>query len=157
MNAPPSPVLSVEEARQLRASGQWQALVERALPLPDDELLREPELAFLLAVGCRRTGRTARALELLAGVEPEARRRADRRLLAEAVNLAGIALWESGRAAEAEARFGELLESAAEWGDEEATARARSLASSFSETTKISDRANAVRWRSWSSPCSACW
>ena len=124
MNAPPSPVLSVEEARQLRASGQWQALVERALPLPDDELLREPELAFLLAVGCRRTGRTARALELLAGVEPEARRRADRRLLAEAVNLAGIALGESGRAAEAEARFGELLESAAEWGDEEATARA---------------------------------
>ncbi|HSU14036.1 tetratricopeptide repeat protein [Longimicrobium sp.] len=124
MDAPTAPVLSLDEARALRASGQWQPLAERTTALGDEELFREPELAFLSAVGHRRIGRTTRALELLRQVEPEARRRGDQRLLAEVVNLTGIVLWESGRSAEAEVRFGELLESAVEWGDEEATARA---------------------------------
>jgi len=119
-----SPALSVEEARALRAAGEWQALVDRASTLPGDELLREPEIALHCAVGFRRVGQTAHALELARQIEPEVRRHGDRRLIADVVNLTGVALWESGRSAEAEVRFGELLESAVEWDNEEATANA---------------------------------
>jgi len=75
-------------------------------------------------VGFRRVGQTAHALELARQIEPEVRRHGDRRLIADVVNLTGVALWESGRSAEAEVRFGELLESAVEWDNEEATANA---------------------------------
>jgi tetratricopeptide (TPR) repeat protein len=124
MDLPTAPVLAVEQARALRAAGQWQLLLERTAALGDEALFAEPELAFLHAVALRRVGRTTRALEVLRLVEPEARRRGDQRLIAEVVNLTGIVLWESGKAAEAEVRFGELLESASERDDEEGTARA---------------------------------
>lgn len=114
----------VLKARMLRAAGAWQALVELAAPLPDEALYADPELAFLYAVGCRRTGDPARALEVLARIEPEARRRNDRILLTDALNLAGIALWESGETAAAEDRFAGLLEAAIAWNDEESVARA---------------------------------
>jgi tetratricopeptide (TPR) repeat protein len=123
VNAPLQPPLTLDEARALRAAGEWQALLDRTLSLGED-VFREPEMAFLLAVGLRRTGRTSRALETLARVEPEVRRRGDRWTLGEVINLRGIAQWESGRAGEAEATFGELLEAATEWGDEESTSRA---------------------------------
>jgi tetratricopeptide (TPR) repeat protein len=116
--------LSVDEARALRASGGWQELVNRAAALPVDELFAEPELAFLAAVGYRRIGETSRALELLARVEPEARRRGERRLLLEVINLVGNALFESGRMADAEERYSELLETSTTWDDEEGKARA---------------------------------
>lgn len=81
-------------------------------------------MAYLYAVACRRVGQTTHALALGQELEPEARRRGDRRLLGDAINLVGVALWESGRAAEAEERFGELLGLAVDWGSEEATANA---------------------------------
>ncbi|MFL5538945.1 MAG: tetratricopeptide repeat protein [Longimicrobiaceae bacterium] len=119
----PSP-LSLDEARALRASAQWQALVDRLGSMPTEELYAEPELAFLAAVGYRRTGETATALRMLERVEPEARRRGDRRLIGEVINLAGNALFESGRADEAEARFAELLDVSSQWDDDEGKARA---------------------------------
>jgi tetratricopeptide (TPR) repeat protein len=119
----PSP-LSLEEARALRASGRWQALVDRAASTAAEALFAEPELAFLAAVGYRRTGATSTALRMLERVEPEARRRGDRRLIGEVINLAGNALFESGRADEAEARFAELLDVSSQWDDDEGKARA---------------------------------
>jgi tetratricopeptide (TPR) repeat protein len=124
VNSPASPSLSVDDAHALRAAGEWQALVDRAESFSDEELFREPELAYLYAVACRRVGQTARALSLGSELEPEARRRGDRRLLGNAINLVGVALWESGRADQAEERFGELLGLAADWGNEESTANA---------------------------------
>jgi tetratricopeptide (TPR) repeat protein len=120
----PPPGLTVAEARALRAAGEWQSLVDRAATLPEEELMADAELAFLYAVGCRRTGRPLRALEVLERVEPAVRRRGDRPLLAETVNLVGICLWESGRVVEAEDRFAELLDSATAWQDEVSIARA---------------------------------
>ncbi|HEX5725975.1 MAG TPA: tetratricopeptide repeat protein [Longimicrobiaceae bacterium] len=116
--------LTVEEARSLRAKGEWQALVERAKPMSENELFADPELALLYAVGCRRVGDTGRALAVAGRVEGEARRRGDRVLVAETVNLIGNALFESGRMEEARARYEELLESASQWHDEEYSARA---------------------------------
>jgi tetratricopeptide (TPR) repeat protein len=122
VSAPVSPPLSLEEARALRSAGEWQSLVERAALLGEDELLAEPEVALHYAVACRRVGQTQRALELARRLEPEVRRRGDRRLIGDVVNVTGVALWESGRAAEAEVRFGELLDSATEWGNEDTVA-----------------------------------
>ncbi|HYH81162.1 MAG TPA: tetratricopeptide repeat protein, partial [Longimicrobium sp.] len=119
MSAPVSPALSVEEARALRAAGDWPALVRRTAVLTDEELLVEPELALHAAVASRRVGQAGRALELARLLEPVARRRGDRRLIGDVVNLTGVALWESGHAAEAEVRFGELLDAATEWGYED--------------------------------------
>jgi Flp pilus assembly protein TadD len=124
VDASSSSALSIDEARALRASGGWQELVSRAARIPPDDLFAEPELAFLAAVGYRRTGETSRALGILERVEPEARRRGDRRLLLEVINLAGNALFESGRADEAEARYSELLDASSTWGDEDGKARA---------------------------------
>ena len=119
-----SAALSLDEARALRASGRWPELVARAEAVAPDELFADPELAFLLAVGYRRTGQTARALELVQRVEPEVRRRGDRWLLLEVINLAGNALFESGRMDDAEMRYVELLETSGNWDDEEGKARA---------------------------------
>lgn len=124
MNPSPPSALTVDEARALRASGRWQELVTRSAGIAADDLFADPELAFLVAVGYRRTGETSRALELLARVEPETRKRGERRLLLEVINLAGNALFESGRMQEAEARYSELLEASTSWGDEEGKARA---------------------------------
>jgi tetratricopeptide (TPR) repeat protein len=124
VSSPASPPLSVEEARALRAAGEWQALVERAEPFGSEALFREPELAYLYALACRRVGQSGRALSLGSELEPEARRRGDRRLLGDAINLVGVVLWESGRVGEAEERFGELLGLASDWGNEESTANA---------------------------------
>jgi len=119
VSTPVTPTLSLEEARALRAAGEWPALVQRAAALGADELLREPELALHAAVAYRRVGQAGRALELARLLEPVARRRGDRRLIGDVVNLTGVALWESGQAAEAEVRFGELLDAATEWGNED--------------------------------------
>jgi tetratricopeptide (TPR) repeat protein len=124
VNAPAPSPLSLEEARALRASGHWQALVDRAASTPAEALFADPELAFLAAVGYRRTGETSTALGMLERVEPEARRRGDRRLIGEVINLAGNALFECGRTDEAEARFSELLDVSSQWGDDEGKARA---------------------------------
>jgi tetratricopeptide (TPR) repeat protein len=122
-HAPPTP-LTLEDARMLRAAGDWRTLSARGSLLSPQELQAEPELAYAYAAACRQLGDTARALQVAAWAEAEARRRGDLRRAAEAVNLVGNALFEEGRLDEAEARFGELLSYAAEWGDEEFAARA---------------------------------
>jgi tetratricopeptide (TPR) repeat protein len=121
---PSAPTLTVELARRLRATGEWRRLAEYGVALSREQLLAEPELGYACAAATRRVGDAARALAMAAEVEPAARRRGDRRLAAEAVNLVGNLLFESGRADEAEQRFAELLDYASEWEDEEFTARA---------------------------------
>lgn len=121
---PVTPTLDVETARSLRAAGEWRRLAEYGAALPAEQLLAEPELGYAYAAASWRLGESERALALAEEVEQAARRRGDRRLVAEAVNLIGNVLFESGRADEAECRFEELLEHASGWSDEEFTARA---------------------------------
>ena len=123
MSASASP-LTLDEARALRAAGDWPTLVARAAVVEDEALLREPEVAWHTAVAARRVGQAGRALALARLLEPVARLRGERRLIADVVNLTGVVLWESGRAAEAEVRFAELLEAATEWGNEDDVAAA---------------------------------
>jgi tetratricopeptide (TPR) repeat protein len=124
VSTPAPPALSLEEARALRAAGQWQALVERGDALSDEERIAEPELGLHHAVACRRVNQTRRALDLAARLETEVRRRADARLTIEVAMLIGAALLESGRLDEAEQRYGEVLALAAEHGNDESTANA---------------------------------
>jgi tetratricopeptide (TPR) repeat protein len=114
----------LERARAMRAAGEWPALERLGAGMADEDLLGQPELAYLYALAARVVGRTARALEVAAQVERAARLRGDRRLRAEAANLVGIAQFEAGRLNEAEECWGELLETASEWGDEETASRA---------------------------------
>jgi tetratricopeptide (TPR) repeat protein len=123
LSTPPDLTL-LERARTMRAAGEWPALERLGGALPEDELLAEPELAYLYALAARVVGRTERAREVAAQVEKLARLRGDRRLRAEAANLIGIAHFEAGRLVEAEECWGELLDTASEWGDEEAASRA---------------------------------
>ncbi|MBB4636841.1 tetratricopeptide repeat protein [Longimicrobium terrae] len=118
------PPLTLDEARALRAAGEWRVLARRAAEVPADVLAAEPEMAYAVAAALRQTGETARALEMGAFAEAGARRRGDRRLAAEAVNLLGNALFEAGRMDEAQARFEELLAYAVEWSDQPFAARA---------------------------------
>ncbi|HEV2148340.1 MAG TPA: tetratricopeptide repeat protein [Longimicrobiaceae bacterium] len=124
MSTPSTSALTVEMARRLRATGEWRRLAEYGASLSREQLLGEPELGYAYAAASRRLGDVARALALAVQVEPAARRRGDRRLAAEVVNLVGNLLFESGRAEEAEQRFAELLDYASEQEDEEFTARA---------------------------------
>lgn len=122
-HAPALP-LTLEDARALRAAGDWRTLSARGAVLGVDVLRAEPELAYAYAAACRQLGDTARAIQVAGWAEAQARRGGDRRRAAEAVNLVGNALFEEGRLDEAEARFGELLAYASAWGDEEFGARA---------------------------------
>jgi tetratricopeptide (TPR) repeat protein len=114
----------LERARAMRAAGEWPALERMGAGMANEELLAQPEFAYLYALAARVVGRTARALEVAAQVERAARLRGDRRLRAEAANLVGIAQFEAGRLNEAEECWGELLDTASEWGDEETASRA---------------------------------
>ncbi len=87
-------------------------------------LLIVPELAFLYMDACLRIAETQRVLEVGAQLEPLVRRRGERRLLLDLINVVGAALFEMGRTADAEARFSELFELATEWENEEYAARA---------------------------------
>lgn len=124
MTPPALPPLTLDEARALRAAGEWRVLARRANELTTDDLAAEPEVAYGFAAALRQTGETARALEIGGMAEAGARRRGDRRLAAEAVNLLGNALFELGRLDEAQARFEELLAYAAECDDQPFAARA---------------------------------
>ena len=124
MSTPASPALSLEEARALRAAGQWQALVERGDALAEGDRVGEPELGLHHAVAVRRVNQTRRALELADRLETEVRRRGDSRLAIEVVMLIGAALWDSGRVDEAEQRYSEVLALAAAHENDEAAANA---------------------------------
>ncbi|HEX7241765.1 MAG TPA: tetratricopeptide repeat protein [Longimicrobiaceae bacterium] len=118
-----APGLPLEEVRALAARREWQRIVERVSALPDGGE-GEPEVAFHHADALRRVGRTGEALAISERLETPVRQRGDRRLLVNLVNLVGICLFELGRSAAAEERFGELLELAGEAGDEEFAGRA---------------------------------
>jgi tetratricopeptide (TPR) repeat protein len=136
----PAP-LSPEEAAALRAAGSWRELASRGAALSDAALAAEPEVAYAVAAAFRHVGGVARALELAETAEAEARVRGDRRLAAEAVNLAGNCLFELGRPAEAEARFEELLAYAADAGEEEYAARAANNLGVLANVRGARDRA----------------
>ena len=116
--------LTLSRTRELRQARAWPELARLGDALSDQALRDAPEVGYAYAAACRHVGRPARALEVGTAVEAEARRRGARRLAAEAVNLVGNVLFETGRPDQAEARFGELLEYASEWDDEELAARA---------------------------------
>ncbi|HEX8692660.1 MAG TPA: tetratricopeptide repeat protein [Longimicrobium sp.] len=120
--APPAGLL--EEARTLAGGREWSTLVERLGSVSETELFAEPEVAFLLADALWRTGSPDRAVPLAERVLALAGRRGDRRLSLRALNVLGVALFESGRMPEAEGRFAELLERASDWGDVDFAARA---------------------------------
>lgn len=124
MSTPSSSPLTLDDALALRAAGEWETLAERGAAANPDALLAEPRLGLVVAVAFRRTGKTQRALELSEALEPVARRRGDRRLVADVVTHVGWVLWQAGRAADAEASFQRLLELAADWGFEDASADA---------------------------------
>lgn len=123
---PASPDLNaeLETARGFYSASDWQALVHRARSLPREAFLAEPELGFCYVDALRRTGDAEAALALADEIEPAVRRRGSRRLLLEHVNVRGVVLFELGRVADAEAGFGELLDRATEWEDDEFAARA---------------------------------
>lgn len=119
-----NPSTLLQQARALAVGRKWPELVERLQALSDDELQTHVELAVLQADGLRRVGDARGSLRVAATVEPAVRCRGDRRLLLDLINIAGMALFETGRTGEAEERFAELLERATEWADEEFAARA---------------------------------
>lgn len=119
-----APDLLREEIRALAARREWPRLVERVSSLPRGVDGVEPEVAFHYADALRRVGRTLEALAVAESLEAPVRRRGDRRLVVNLVNLLGICLFELGRNDAAEDRFAELLELATEWGDGEFTGRA---------------------------------
>ncbi|HEU0012943.1 MAG TPA: tetratricopeptide repeat protein, partial [Longimicrobium sp.] len=116
--------LTLDDARALRAAGDWRALAERGAATPAQVLAAEPEVAYAYAAACRHLGDPGRAVQLAELARDEARRHGNRLLTADAVNLIGNAWFEQGRLDDAECSFAELLEVAAEWADEEFTARA---------------------------------
>ncbi|MBV9772745.1 MAG: tetratricopeptide repeat protein [Gemmatimonadetes bacterium] len=118
----PAPDPLLEEVRALAARREWPRIVERVSPLVGE--VEEPETLFHYADALRRVGRTPDALCAAEGLETPVRQRGDRRLRVNLVNLIGICLFELGRNAAAEERFGELMELAGEWGDEEFAGRA---------------------------------
>jgi tetratricopeptide (TPR) repeat protein len=88
-----------------------------------EELLAEPELAFLLADSLRRLGEGRRALELAAALAPVCAHRGNDRLNRDRLNLEGMLLFERGDVAEAEEAWEELLDAASRAADVNFVAR----------------------------------
>jgi tetratricopeptide (TPR) repeat protein len=120
----PESALRLDEARSLAARRDWRALAEWGASLGEPALVAEPEAGYLYADACRRLGDPAAALRVIALLEPRVRQAGNHPLLRRVVNLAGMTLFEAGRPAQAEERFAELLELAAEDGDDEFAGRA---------------------------------
>ena len=112
------------EARALTDRKDWRALADRAGAPAEETLRAEPELGYLYANAMMRVGEVAGALALAGRVEPAVRASGDRRLLLRTINLVGALRFEMGDTAAAEERFGDLLDRAAEWADDEFAARA---------------------------------
>jgi tetratricopeptide (TPR) repeat protein len=117
-------MIVLQRARALAAERSWPDLVEHLRVLAEHELQAQIELAVLYADALRRVGDAPASLRVASRAEPAVRSRGDRRLLLDLINITGMALFESGRMAEAEKRFAELLERATECADEEFAARA---------------------------------
>ena len=115
--------LPLDVARGYAAARDWRGLAEWGASIADLSA-EDPEVAYLYADACRRTGELARAAQVLEAAEPRVRQSGDRHLLRRTVNLAGIVRFEAGDVAEAEHRFLELLEIASNEHDDEFAARA---------------------------------
>ena len=115
---------AVATARRLYAAHDWAELVRWAGQLPRASFSAAPELCFRYIDALRRVGNTDAALALADEIEPAVRRTADHRLLLEFVNVRGVICFELGRMPDAETWFGELLERATEWEDDDFAARA---------------------------------
>ena len=112
------------EARGLAAQRQWRVLAERTRTLDTETLLAEPELGYHCANAWMHTGAADAALGLAEQLEPGILGSGNRRLTLQLVNLLGVLLFEAGRTAEAELRWGDLLERATDWNDDGFSARA---------------------------------
>jgi tetratricopeptide (TPR) repeat protein len=121
---PTEPDATLERARALAAARDWTALAALAVDVAPDTVRGSPELAYLCADALNRTGATDAARRLAADAEPAIRRGGDRRLTLRLQNLLGVIAFEAGATVDAEAHFGDLLEEASRWQDDEFTARA---------------------------------
>lgn len=74
----------------LLAERDYRALAELLEPLPEEELVREPELGFLLSAAHHRQRNPQRALELLRAVRNRSGPVAGSRLEIECANLEGV-------------------------------------------------------------------
>jgi tetratricopeptide (TPR) repeat protein len=124
VSTPAPPTLSLEEARALRAAGDWRTLVTRGDGTAESELLAEPEVGLHYGVALRRVSQIPRAMELAQKLEAEVRRRGDSRLLVEVVMLVGALHWDAGHVTDAEARYSEVLDLGAARENDEAVANA---------------------------------
>lgn len=110
----------LERAWELRAERDYPGLVELLTPVPEAELLSEPELGYWLAAGWRSVGRWHSALGLLRDMEEPCRRRGNDKVFRDRLNMEAVVLLQLGYLAEAEILFNRLVEVAREAGDEQA-------------------------------------
>lgn len=113
----------VLEARRLADERSYGRVAELLGSQPDELLIDEPVLGFLLAEARHRLGDAAAAVELLLRVLPRLRRKGNDAWYREALNLEGILHFGMGDVARAEAAWARLLEAAGRAGDEAMTAR----------------------------------
>mgnify|MGYP002778039614 CR=1 FL=1 len=115
---------TLASARELASARNWTDLSRFGSSVAPEEIEQAPELAYLIADARRRTGDLDGARQLGDSAYAGALRAADTRLTLRALNLAGMIDFESGAIAQAEEKFGELLERATELRDDEFAARA---------------------------------
>ncbi len=114
----------LERARALNAARSYPELADALDGLDPEDLVAEPELAFLSADVSRRVGRGERSLELLGLLETVCRKRGNDRLNRNRLNLEGVVRFERGDVDAAERAWIELLEACTMAGDAEFDARA---------------------------------
>ena len=122
MSLSPDPLL--ERARELYDARRYAEVAELLAPVEHARLLELPELGFMLAASERRGGRPEPALRLALELEEPCRRRGSARLQHRRLNLEAILSFETGRVADAERLWTELLSAATEDDDVEFLANA---------------------------------
>lgn len=120
----PVPSTLVARIRELAGRRSWLELVHELDGVEQARLVEVPEMAVQLADALWRVGQADRSAETARLAEHALRNVDGHGLLLNAVNIRGIALFETGRVDDAGAAFGELLEMATEWDDHDFAARA---------------------------------
>ncbi len=105
-------------ARERWAANDVAGVVAELGPLPDEDLLAEPELGFLLANACRRLGDPVRARQLVAALADVCARRGLDALESRRRNLAAALEFDRGDLAAAAAGWEQVVEAASRAGDE---------------------------------------